>query len=170
MKTMMIYNNPFNWFNPLFGLSMFEPLVYQNPVEESVSETPFRYKIEYTIPGMKKRDLKMRVDNGNLVLEGHHKESDFRLFKKNRSLAVSSFLRTTALSEDMDIDKLRAKFKDGVLTVDIPKKQEYINYREIPVNGTDAEIEEAKVMRKKSSPSVMEAAKQKLRSVFCKAA
>ena len=175
MKTIMIYNNPFNWLNPFSDLSWFEPVTYQTPVTESVNETPFEYKLEYSVPGMKKKDLKMKVDNGLLVLEGHHCESDGKLFRKNRNVSESSFYRTTALTEDMDVDNLKAKFKDGVLSVTIPKRKEYVNYREIPVNGNDIAVEEAKVVdakvvEEKPIHSIMESAKEKFRSFFRKAA
>ncbi len=170
----MIYNSPFNWFAPFNELSWFEPAVYQSPVEESVHTTPFEYKIDYSVPGMQKRDLKMKIDNGQLILEGHHRESNGKLFRKNRNILESSFYRATALTEDMDVDNLKAKFKDGVLSVTIPKKKEYINYREIPVNGENvavesAKIEDAKVIGEKTH-SIVKTAKEKLRSIFRKAA
>lgn len=174
MKTIMIYNNPFNWFAPFNEFSWFKPVTYQSPVEESAHTSPFEYKIDYSVPGMRKRDLQMRVDNGQLIIEGHHRESDNKLFRKNRHVLESSFYRTTTLTEDMDVDNLKAKFKDGVLSVIIPKKKEYINYREIPVNGEDpavesAKVEDAKVIGEKPH-SIVEAAKEKLRSIFRKAA
>ena len=124
---------------------------------------------------MKKKDLKMKVENNQLVLEGHHRESDNKLFRKNRSISESSFYRTTVLTEDMDVDNLKAKFKDGVLFVTIPKKKEYINYREIPVNGEEvavesSNVEDAKVIGEKPIHSFMETAKEKILSIFRKAA
>lgn len=175
MKSIMISNSPFNWFAPFNELSWFEPVVYQSPVEESVHTTPFEYKIDYSVPGMRKRDLKMKVDNGRLILEGHHRESNNKLFRKNRNVLESSLYRTTTLNEDMDVDKLKAKFKDGVLSVTIPKKKEYINYREIPVSVEDvaiedAKVEDAKVIGEKPIHSFMETAKEKILSIFRKAA
>jgi hypothetical protein len=40
----------------------------------------------------------------------------------------------------MDFDKIRASFKKDVLTVDIPKKDEYVSYREIPVSGDSSNV------------------------------
>lgn len=174
MKTIMLFNNPFYWLNPFSELSWFEPISYQVPVDESMTETPFQYKLEFSVPGMKKKDLKMKVENNQLVLEGHHRESDNKLFRKNRRISESSFYRTTVLTEDMDLDNLKAKFKDGVLYVTIPKKQEYINYREIPVNSDEVTVENAKVEDAKvigdKTHSIVETAKEKLRSIFQKAA
>ncbi len=171
----MIYNNPFNWFAPFYELSWFEPVAYQSPVEEAIHTTPFEYKINYSLPGMRKKDLKMKVDNGQLILEGHHRESDNKLFRKNRRIFESSFYKTTSLTEDMDVDNLKAKFTNGVLSVTIPKKKEYVNYREIPVNGEqEAAIESANVVDaevfEEKPHSIVETAKGKLRSIFRKAA
>lgn len=108
MKTIMLYNNAIPWFNLFPELNLFEPVVNQCPEAECLSETPFGYKIEYSVPGMKKRDLKMRIDNNNLVLDGHQKEYDFKLPGKNSNITGSSFIRTILLTEDMDIERLKA--------------------------------------------------------------
>lgn len=145
-------------------------MVYQSRADESINTTPFEYKIDYSVPGMRKRDLKMKVDNGKLILEGYHRESNGKLFGKNRNVLESSFYRTTTLTEDMEVDNIKAKFKDGVLSITIPKKKAYINYREIPVSTEEVAVKNTKKVMGEKTHAILATAKEKLYSFFRKAA
>ncbi len=170
MRAILIPNNPFNWFSPFNELNWFEPILYQDSIEESVQTTPFEYKIEYSLPGFKKKDLKMRVVNGQLIITGHHRKSGNPFFGKKGNFSESSFSRATVLTDDMDLDKLKAKFKDGVLLVTIPKKQGCISYREIPINRENVQAEDTKAVGSKTRTTVMESVKKRFHKIFRSAA
>lgn len=84
------------------------------------------FKVRADIPGVKKEDINVRID-GNLVqIEAHTK--DEKDFKENggkvlRSERYSGMVsRTFSLAQDVDDAKATAKYEDGVLTLDLPKK------------------------------------------------
>ncbi len=73
----------------------------------------------------------------------------------------------------MNMDHIKAKFKNDRLSIQIPKKKEYVNYREIPVGGvggSNIEVEEAQIINDNKNESLFDSAKKRLRSVFRKGA
>lgn len=84
------------------------------------------FKVRADIPGVKKEDINVRID-GNLVqIEAHTK--DEKEFKENggkvlRSERYSGVVsRAFTLAQDVDDSKATAKYEDGVLTLELPKK------------------------------------------------
>jgi len=170
MRAIMTYSNPFSEFSLFPELGMVSPYIFEDSVREKLNETSTEYKLEYSVSGMKKKDLKMTVNNGVLTIEGHHKESEGKWFKKNNSFCESSFVRSFVLSEDMDTDHIKAEFKNEKLLIQIPKKKEHINYREIPVMGNHAAVEEAQIIKENKTESLFDSAKHKFQSIFRKGA
>lgn len=135
MKTISLYNHPFTFFNPLVETFLFEPLIdFYNPVSENVSHTPFKYEWNYNLPEIRKKDLRIDVQNGILSIRGQRQNSGW-FSKKNKE--ILHFEKQICLSKDMNIDRIEAKYRKGVLSIAIPKKEELINYREIKVTGDD---------------------------------
>jgi HSP20 family protein len=93
--------------------------------------------VKADLPGIKKEDIRISLEDGALVLQGERKEES-KIEKESFYLAESSygsFYRRLPLAFDADFNKIAASFKDGVLEVHIlmpavepPKAQE------IPVN------------------------------------
>jgi HSP20 family protein len=100
------------------AMSMFDwsPMV-------DIAETPEEFQIKAELPEVKKEDVKVSVENGILRLEGERKqekeEKGKRFHRVERS--YGSFLRTFSLPESVDDTKVHAEFKDGVLSVRLPK-------------------------------------------------
>ena len=94
-----------------------------NVVEDGVS-----FKVEAELAGMDPKNVDVEVANGRLTLKGERKEE---VTEKNegsnylrQEISYGSFTRTIALPETADGDKAKASFKNGVLTVTVPKKPE----------------------------------------------
>ena len=85
-----------------------------------------KYSIEVATPGLDKKDISIDLDNDTLSIssktEGFKKETKERYIR--REFSVDSFCRSFNLPEDADVNKITANQKDGVLYVDIPKKEE----------------------------------------------
>jgi HSP20 family protein len=83
------------------------------------------YYIEVDLPGVKKEDISIDVDDNVLTISGERKVEEER--KDEEFYRVESvygtFERSFTLPEDVDADKIEAEAKDGVLTVKIPKAQ-----------------------------------------------
>ena len=75
------------------------------------------------IPGLDKKDLKIDVEEGILIISGdkHGLFDDNGAKVLRRELKGSSFKRQFELGEQLDGENIKASFKDGLLSVDIPK-------------------------------------------------
>jgi len=90
-----------------------------------VREEDKRYLIEAELPGIGEQELKLELKNGLLELTAEKKEEDGE--KKGRTWIrrerrETSFRRSFALPEDADGENIEARIKDGVLTVELPKR------------------------------------------------
>lgn len=109
---------PKEWEFPMTGGELF-PFV-------DISETPQQYNIRAEIPGMKKEDIKISVNRNVLTLSGEKKEekkTEGEKFHRSESF-YGSFQRSFVLPDGIKSDKVEANFKDGVLSVIIPKSEE----------------------------------------------
>lgn len=88
-----------------------------------VIETPEEYQIKAELPEVRRDDVKLSVTDHVLRLEGERRtekeEKHKRFHRVERS--YGSFMRTFALPENVDVAKIRAEFKDGMLYVRVPK-------------------------------------------------
>ncbi|HJT24051.1 MAG TPA: Hsp20/alpha crystallin family protein [bacterium] len=91
-----------------------------------ISETPQQYDIRAEIPGMKKEDVKVSVNKNILTLSGEKKEEKKTEDKKYHRMEsyYGSFQRSFVLPDGIKTEKVTADFKDGVLTVVVPKNEE----------------------------------------------
>jgi HSP20 family protein len=89
----------------------------------NVSETPEEYRIEAELPGVKQEDLEVKVDQGVLTLKGERREKKEQKDKKYHRVESSygSFVRSFTLPNDADDEKIAADYKDGLLTVRVPR-------------------------------------------------
>ena len=75
------------------------------------------------IPGLKKKQLNIEVEDGVLTISGdkHNVWDDAKAKILRRELKQSSFKRSFELGELLDGDNISANFTDGILSVSIPK-------------------------------------------------
>jgi HSP20 family protein len=81
------------------------------------------YYIEVELPGVKKEDINIDVDDNTLTISGERKIKDEHKddnFYKVESV-YGKFERSFSLPEDADTDKIEASSKNGVLEIKIPK-------------------------------------------------
>lgn len=84
------------------------------------------YHIEMDIPGFDKKDIKVECDKGYLTITAQKEEKEEEHKDKNyirRERRYGTYKREFYLGE-LDSEKINAEFKDGVLTVTVPKKEE----------------------------------------------
>lgn len=84
------------------------------------------YHIEMDIPGFDKKDIKVECDKGYLTITAQKEEKEEEHKDKNyirRERRYGTYKREFYLGE-LDNTKINAEFKDGVLTVTVPKKEE----------------------------------------------
>jgi len=100
-----------------------------------VKETKDEFVITAEIPGVSKDDVKISIVNNQLTIKGEKKcekkENDEKYHRVER--AYGSFQRSFTLPNLVDSNKIKASFKDGVLTVILPKKEE-VKPKEISIS------------------------------------
>jgi len=90
-----------------------------------ISEDDKEYVIKAELPDVKKEDVKITAEGGTLTIAGERKPEKEEKGKKYHRVerAYGSFLRTFALPEHASPAAVTAEFKDGVLTVHLPKTE-----------------------------------------------
>jgi HSP20 family protein len=103
-----------------------------------VAEDDKAFHVSVELPGMNDKDVAVTVEDRVLTIRGEKKEEkekkDKDVFRRER--AYGSFRRTIELPGDVDSAKIEAKFKDGILTIDLPKtKEAQDRVKQIPVKA-----------------------------------
>ncbi|MDY0131107.1 MAG: Hsp20/alpha crystallin family protein [Desulforegulaceae bacterium] len=91
-----------------------------------IYETENSIIIEAELAGLKKEDVDVEVNDNVLSIKGEKKteteENNENYYRRER--VSGKFHRAFTLPMDVDVEKISAKFKDGVLVLDIPKPEE----------------------------------------------
>ena len=119
------------WLNRFFTDSLFEPFLREGEELATESFVPAvdireeeeKYILEAELPGMKKEDVHIEVKDGVLTFSGErkseHEEKTDKYTRVERS--HGTFKRTFSLPEHVEEEKIEAAYKDGVLTMTLPK-------------------------------------------------
>lgn len=92
----------------------------------NVKETKEDYRLEVAAPGLNKEDFNLQIDNNVLTISAQKEEKKEEKEEQynRREFSYTSFSRSFTLPEVVDYDKIDAKYKDGILEICIPKKEE----------------------------------------------
>ena len=105
-----------------FALADWAPLV-------DVMEDEKEYVIKAELPEVRKEDVKVRIENDMLTISGDRhfekEEKDKRYHRVERS--YGSFERSFLIPDACKAEKMEAKYKDGMLTLHIPKNEQAIS-------------------------------------------
>jgi len=115
-----IINTQFPEIEKQIGVKPFSGTAYP---KVNVYEYDDKVGIIAEIPGLDKKDLKIEVEDGILIISGdkHGLFDDDGAKVLRRELKGSSFKRQFELGEQLNGEKIKASFKDGLLSIDIPK-------------------------------------------------
>ncbi|BCK88110.1 spore protein SP21 [Sideroxyarcus emersonii] len=88
-----------------------------------ISETDAAYTVKGEIPGVKKEDVKVTIQDGMLTIQGERKMEKEEKGKKFHRVECSygNFVRSFRVPDDADESAVKAEFKDGMLNVTLPK-------------------------------------------------
>jgi HSP20 family protein len=89
-----------------------------------IFETENELVLKADVPDVDQSNIDIRFENGTLTLRGERKfggQDNLSAHRIERSYGV--FSRSFALAEAFDADRIRAEYKNGVLTVTVPKKE-----------------------------------------------
>jgi HSP20 family protein len=118
------------WRSPLFGRSLLETdpfwrtgTSWPKAPAVDVAETDKAYEVTAELPGMNETNIEIKLADDVLTIKGEKKEDKE---EKNKDYYVSerrfgSFQRSFTVPAGVDSSKIEANFKNGVLTVTLPK-------------------------------------------------
>ncbi|GAB4197296.1 MAG: Hsp20/alpha crystallin family protein [Thermoflexibacter sp.] len=117
------FNNEFfDWSNRNFSVTNTTlPAV-------NIKEDNDKFQVEVAAPGLKKEDFKVEVNHNVLSISSEKREEKTEGQEggtyTRREFSYQSFVRSFSLPESVDADKIEASYNDGVLVLNIPKKEE----------------------------------------------
>ena len=125
------YNNNNNFpslmnefFNEDFGMNLINrnhsvPCV--NSIENNDS-----FEIDLAVPGMKKDDFKIELIDKVLIISSENSNSIENDNMRLNEFNYSSFQRSFRIPESVELDKIKANYKNGILKIKLPKKKDSI--------------------------------------------
>jgi len=124
------FSKLFDSFNNRFGLkSSKEDEDFANAVWSpltDIKEDENKYSLHLDLPGVKKEDVKITFNNGQIAISGDRnfekEENNSKYHRVER--AFGKYYRAFSLPEKIMEDKIEAEFKDGILNISIPKAEE----------------------------------------------
>jgi HSP20 family protein len=94
----------------------------------NIKETENKFIVEILLPGVKKEDVKIKIDEDNImVVEGEsHLEEEEIVCYHRLEWSLKKFRIKFELSKELDLSQIASILKDGILKIIIPKKEKKI--------------------------------------------
>ena len=117
--------NDFDLFDDVFGVPMFSnDRIMRTDVEESEAH----YTLKMDLPGYQKEDVSISLNRGNLTISAKRNTSKDEKDEQGNILRQERFTgncsRTFSIGKDVKDTDIHASFKDGILTITVPKQQQ----------------------------------------------
>jgi HSP20 family protein len=113
-------------FDSIFNDTFFSDRMVSRVPAANISETADHYHVELAAPGLSKEDFKLNLERDVLSISVEQTQQtgqQERTFNK-REFSYSSFVRSFTLPDTANQEGISAKYENGVLSIDIPKKEE----------------------------------------------
>jgi len=129
MNNLIIRNNPFrNLFKRLDNefINDFKLINGKHIPSTDIYEKDDKVFIEAEMPGLKKEDIEIKLDNGMITFSGQRKdekeikEKDYYYCERS----FGNFSRAFNVSKDLKPEDISAEYQDGILKINFPKKKE----------------------------------------------
>jgi HSP20 family protein len=118
---------PFLW-SGLFDDDFFPVVSQRNTSMPAVNikEDEKRFTLDLAVPGIEKKDLKIEIHEDVITISSENKNEKEETHDgfKRREFSYTSFCRSFYLPDNVKKEKIEANYKDGILTVELPKEEE----------------------------------------------
>jgi len=118
---------PFLW-SSLFDDDFFPVVSGRNTSMPAVNikEDEKNFTLDLAVPGIDKKDLKIEINEDVITISSEHSDekADNRDDFKRKEFSYTTFCRSFYLPENVSKDKIEANYKDGILSVVLPKDEE----------------------------------------------
>ena len=84
------------------------------------------FEIDLAVPGMKKDDFTIELNDKILVISSDNSDYDQNERTRLNEFNYSSFQRSFRVPESVELDKIKANYKNGILKIKLPKKKDSI--------------------------------------------
>lgn len=91
-------------------------------IEHDIIENEKEFVLDLMLPGFKKEDVSINVDDNIMTIEGERKVSDNKKYNRKGSF-YGHFKKSFTLPEDVLADNIDASYNDGILSIAIPKDE-----------------------------------------------
>ena len=122
-----LMNELFNELPTSFGKSIREDVLHFPPA--NIIEKYDLYQIELAAPGMEKADFNVKLDGKVLTISAEKKVENATENEKliRKEFGYKSFKRSFTLDEKIDAANISARYENGILKLELPKKEEVKN-------------------------------------------
>ena len=130
------WKKPFSLFSPSIWPDMRTVERYEISPNVDIFEEGNEIVMNADLPGLKKEDIKIDLSENILTITGEKKRKekfereDYYRYER----AFGSFIRRFELPHDMDVEKIKANFEDGVLELRIPIKEAEKKHKKIVIH------------------------------------
>jgi len=113
-------------FDSIFNDTFFNDRMVVRVPAANISESENNFHVELAAPGLKKEDFKLSLDRNllNISVEQRSEDNNNQKNYSKREYSYSSWVRSFTLSESANADNIEASYADGVLKIDIAKREE----------------------------------------------
>jgi len=113
-------------FDSIFNDTFFNNRMVTRVPAVNISETENNYHVELAAPGLKKEDFKLNLERNvlNIAVEQTVSQEDNQKNYSKREYSYNSFVRSFTLPESADDSQINASYTDGILRIDIAKREE----------------------------------------------
>ena len=127
MYMMLVPRRKYDFFDDFFKDPFFDT-GDSSIMKTDIKEKDNNYELEVDLPGYKKEDIKMHMEDGYLVInaktnkENNEKDKDGKYIRKERFFGECS--RSFYLGNDIKEEDIKANFNNGTLSIEVPKKSQ----------------------------------------------
>lgn len=109
-----------------------EPKKMDKMMKCDIYEEDGKYIIEMDVPGMKKEDISIEFEDGNLTITASNEtvEKENKKYLRKERVSISKCTRSFYLG-DISEDEIKAEFIDGILKISVPKENKETNHKKI---------------------------------------
>lgn len=113
-----------DFFDSLFDEFSISPFLKTETMKTDIKETDTGYELAIELPGFDKKDVKVSMDNGYLLIEAERKseKEDKQSSKYIKRERYYGMLKRSFYVGDVNIHDVKGNFTDGVLKLEVPKE------------------------------------------------
>jgi len=113
-------------FDSIFNDTFFNDRLTSRVPAANISESDNHFHVELAAPGLQKSDFKISLDRNQLSIsvERQHEQQEVQKNYSKREFSYNSFVRSFTLPDSADAEQIEAGYENGVLKIDIAKREE----------------------------------------------